>query len=342
MRVAVYFDNSDIRIEERPRPAIGPGEVLLRVHASGICGSDLMEWYRVPRAPLVLGHEAAGTVETIGAGVAGFEPGDRVVATHHVPCGTCRYCKTDRHAVCEMLRRTTFEPGGFAELVRLPEANVRLGTFRLPDHVTFEQGSFVEPLACVVRGQRLAGFRAGDSVAIIGSGVSGLLHLQLARASGASRVFAIDTSDARLEAARRFGADRAFRADEPDLPERMREANEERLPERVVVCAAARSAIEQGLALVDDGGSLLPFAPLAPGERIDLDAWDLFKRGVAIVHTYAGPPEDMRTALALIAEGRVDVASMITHRLPLGEAARGFALAAAGGSTLKVVLDPGR
>lgn len=342
MRVAVYFSNSDIRIEERPRPRIGPGEALVRVRASGICGSDLMEWYRRPKAPVVLGHEVAGTIEEIGAEVEALRPGDRVVTTHHVPCGACRYCRSDRHAACPMLHRTTFEPGGFAELVRLPAENVRLGTFRLPDPVSFEQGSFVEPLACVVRGQRLAGVRAGDSLAVVGSGVAGLLHLQLARAQGAARTIAIDTSEARLAAARRFGVDLALPADAPDLVARVCAANEGRRPERVVVCAAARSAIELALNLVDDGGTVLPFAPLGPGEQIAFEAWDLFRRGIAIVHTYAGPPDDMRAALELIATGRVDVTSMITDRLPLSEAPRAFGLAAAGGSTLKVVLDPGR
>jgi len=342
VRVAVYFRNNDVRIEERPRPAIGPGEALLRVRASGICGSDLMEWYRVPKAPVVLGHEVAGVVEEVGAGVDEIRPGDRVVATHHVPCGTCRYCRTDRHAVCPTLHRTTFEPGGFAELVRLPPENVRLGTFRLPDELSFEQGSFVEPLACVVRGQRLAGLRAGDAVAVIGSGVSGLLHLQLARASGASCVIAIDVSQARLDAASRFGVDLALRADDPDLATRIRAANEGRLPERVIVCAGVRSALEQALALVDDGGSVLFFAPLAPGEMLALHAWDIWRRGITIVHTYAGPPDDMRAALGLLATGRIDVTSMITDRLGLSEAARGFQLAALGDRTLKVVLDPSR
>jgi L-iditol 2-dehydrogenase len=342
VRVAVYYSNSDVRIEERPRPEIGPGEALLEVRASGICGSDLMEWYRVPRAPIVLGHEVAGVIEKVGAGVDHLRPGDRIVATHHVPCGTCRYCRSDRHAACPMLHATSFEPGGFAELVRLPAENVRRGTLRLPDPVSFEDGSFVEPLACVVRGQRLAGVRAGDAVAVIGSGVSGLLHLQLARVAGASRTFAVDVRDARLDAARRIGVDLALRADTPDLLDRIRAANDGRLPERVVVCAAARSAMEQALALVDDGGSVLLFAPLSPGETLALPVGDLWKRGVAIVSSYAGPPDDMRTALDLIAGGRIDVASLITVRLGLSEAALGFRLAATGDRTLKVVLDPTR
>ena len=146
MRAAVYYSNSDVRIEERERPTPGPGELLLRIHASGVCGSDVMEWYRKPRAPLVLGHEIAGTVEEAGPGVTRFAPGDRVVATHHVPCNTCDYCLTDRHSVCDTLRTTTFDPGGFCEFVRLPAINVDRGTFVIPDGVSFEDATFVEPL----------------------------------------------------------------------------------------------------------------------------------------------------------------------------------------------------
>ncbi len=177
---------------------------------------------------------------------------------------------------------------------------------------------------------------------MIGSGISGLLHLQLARANAASRTFAIDVREARLEAARAAGVDLALRADAPDLADRIRSANDGRLPERVIVCAAARSAMAQALSLVDDGGSVLLFAPLPPGETLALPVGELWKRGVTIVHSYAGPPDDLRAALGLIAARRVDVTSLITVRLGLSEAALGFRLAATGDRTLKVVLDPAR
>ena len=341
MRVAVYHSNSDIRVEERPRPQIGPGELLMRVRASGICGSDVMEWYRRPKAPLVLGHEVAGTVEEVGEGVEGFATGDRIVATHHVPCNRCRYCLTDRHSVCDTLRSTTFDPGGFSEFVRLPPINVERGTFRLPDDVTFEAASFVEPLACVVRAQRIAEVCPGDSVAVLGSGISGLLHLQLARALGAGRIFATDVSDYRVQAACGVGADLALRAD-ADVIEGIRKANDGRLVDRVLVCTAARSAMEQATQLVDRGGSILFFAPLGPGEEMTLPAHDLWMRGASIVHSYAGPPADMRVALALIASRRVDVETLVTHRLPLDRTAEGFQLTAGAGKSLKVIVDPWR
>jgi len=341
VRVAVYHSNDDVRLEDRPRPVAGAGELLLRVKASGICGSDVMEWYRKPRAPLVLGHEVAGVVEVAGAGVTNFRPGDRVVTTHHVPCNRCRYCLTDRHSVCDTLRTTSFDPGGFAEFLRVPAINVERGTFPLPDGVTFEEGSFVEPLACAVRAQRLVGLRPGDSVAVLGSGISGLLQLRLARAAGAGRVSATDVSDYRVQAARRLGADLALTVD-ADTNTRIREANGGRGADRVLVCTAAPAAQRQALDLVDRGGTVLFFAPLAPGETLPFDMHDLWKRGVSIVHSYAGPPADMLTALELIASGRVDVAPLVTHRLGLAETARGFRLTAAATESLKVIVEPDR
>ena len=340
MRVAVYYSNSDVRPEERPRPTIGPGELLMRIRASGICGSDLMEWYRKPKAPIVLGHEVAGVVEEVGEGVEAFAVGDRIVTTHHVPCNRCRYCLTDRHSVCPTLHSTTFDPGGFAEYVRLPAINVERGTFHLPDNVTFDEGSFVEPLACVVRGQRLTGVRPGDSIAVLGSGVSGILQIQLARATGAGRIIATDISEPRLQLAMRFGADVALKADAPNIAEKIIEANRGNHIDRVLVCAAARSALELALEIVDLGGSVLFFAPLLPEETLDYPAHDLWKRGISIVHSYAGPPADMQTALDLIAAKRVDVANMVTHRLPLEKTQEGFQLMQEATDALKIIIEP--
>ncbi|MGQ9581970.1 MAG: alcohol dehydrogenase catalytic domain-containing protein [Thermoplasmatota archaeon] len=339
MRVAVYHRNSDVRVQDAPVPEIGPGELLMRVEASGICGSDVMEWYRVRKAPLVLGHEVAGVVEEVGEGVSRFKKGDRIVAAHHVPCNTCRYCLRGHHSVCDTLRSTNFDPGGFAQYVRLPSINVDRGVFALPDELSFEEGTFVEPLACVLRGQRVAGLGPGESVFVLGSGISGLLHIASARALGAGRIVAADINPQRLHFAKMMGADEAFLA-EGDVPERLGRANGGLGADFVAVCTAAPAAVRAAFRCADRGGRILFFAPTMPGEAFPLPLYELWRDGVSIHFSYAGPPADMMRAIELLRSRRVLVGGMVTHRLPLSEAGRGFELVASAQSSVKVIIRP--
>ncbi len=341
MRAAVYYSNHDVRVEERPVPEIGADELLFRVEACGVCGSDVLEWYRIKKAPLVLGHEAAGTVETVGANVTRFEPGDRVFVSHHVPCNTCRYCRAGQHTVCQTLHTTNFDPGGFAELVRVPALNVDRGVFKLPAAVSFGAATFIEPLACVLRGQRAAGLRPEHALAVLGSGISGLLHIALARARGIEHIFATDISEYRMARARELGAEAVFAATD-DVPARIREANDDRGADVVVVCAGALSALQQGLASVDRGGTVLFFAVPPPGVDLPIPVNDFWRNGVTLLPSYANSPADAEEAIELIASGTVDVTALITHRLPLAGAAEGFRLTAEAGESLKVVIEPNR
>lgn len=340
MRVAMYYSNSDVRLQKMPVPKIGPGELLLKVEASGICGTDVLEWYRKDRVPLVLGHEVAGTVAEIGEGVFDYHVGDRVAAAHHVSCGVCHYCLSGHETVCETLRRTNFEPGGFSEYIRLPAANVERGVFRLLDEVGFEEATFIEPLACVFRGQRLAGLKAGQTVLVIGAGMAGLLHIQLAAALGAGKVVAVDVVDYKLEAARRLGADLALNA-AADVAGSLRRINDGRLADLVVVCAGAPTATQQALACVERGGTVLFFAAAPEGTKIPDAINDIFwRREVTLLSSYAGSRADHVMALELIRARRVRVAELITHRLGLDEAAAGFRLVADGSESVKVILKP--
>jgi L-iditol 2-dehydrogenase len=342
MRVARWYNNRDIRIEEMPVPRIGPGELLVRVAACGICGSDVMEWYRLDRAPLVLGHEIGGQVVAVGEGVERYHEGDRITAAHHVPCNTCHYCLSGHHTVCDTLRRTNFDPGGMAEFIRLSQIHVDRGVFLLPDEVSYEEATLVEPLACVLRAQRRVNLPPGSSVLVIGSGIAGLLHVQLALALGAGRVIATDISEPRLEAARRFGAEASLRADE-DLPARVRELNEGRLADLVIVSTGAKSALLQALGVVERGGTVLFFAPTEPGITIPVSVNELFFRNdVTITTSYAGSPADYQAALSLIRAAKMPLRQMITHRLGLAEAGFGFQLVAQAQSSIKVVIEPSR
>jgi L-iditol 2-dehydrogenase len=341
MRVAVYYNNKDVRVEEMPRPKIGPGELLMKVIASGICGSDVLEWYRVPRAPRVLGHEATGEIVEVGEGVSRYKVGDRVFVSHHVPCNKCHYCLRGHHTACETLHKTNYDPGGFAEYIRVPSINVERGVYILPEGLPFEDGTLIEPLGCVVRGQRLADVQKGDCVLVMGSGVSGLLHIQLARLLGAERIIATDVNEYRLNAARKFGADHALHAKD-NVQEELRKLNEGRLADKVIVCTGAASASTQALQYVDRGGTVLYFAVPGPGFDIPLPAAEFWRNEVTIMTSYGAAPRDLEESLKLISEGQINVHDMITHKLSLSEIGLGFRLVEEAKESLKVVIEPQR
>ena len=323
MRVLMYYSNKDVRLEEMPVPKIGPGELLMKVVASGICGSDVMEWYRRDKVPLVLGHEVAGEVVSVGDGVDKFKVGDRVAATHHVPCNTCHYCLNGHHTVCEtLLRGTHFDPGGFAQYIRVPAINVDRGVFKIPQGVDYGDASFMEPLACVFRGQKNAGVKAGQTVLVLGCGISGLLHISLARALGAGVVIGADTIPFRLKTAEILGAHHTLEAKET-LVEALREINGGYVADLVIICFEGFMPL--ALKSVERGGTVLFFAGASEGATLSIPINDLFWRTeITLTSTYAGSPEDCTVALKLIKAGTIPVDKLVTHKLGLGEASKGF------------------
>lgn len=342
MRLATYYSNNDIRIEEGPKPKIGRGELLIRVEASGICGTDVLQWYRRDKVPLILGHEIAGEIEEVGGGLSQYKQGQRISASHHVPCGKCSYCLGGHQTVCETLRKTYFDPGGFSEFLRLPAINVKLGgVYPLPDNVSYEEATFIEPLACVLRGQRSALMAQGKSVLVLGCGVSGLLHLALAKAKGASLVAATDIVDYRLQAARRLGADSIINAQKEDVAERFRHLNRGRGADLIVVATGAKSANVQALQTVERGGVVLFFAATDEGITIPLSINDVFWRSeVSLISSYAATPAEHLEALELISTQKVAVKDLITHRLGLDRIGEGFRLVAEAAESLKVIIFP--
>lgn len=340
MRVAVYYNNKDIRIEERPIPEIGDNELLVKVIASGICGSDVMEWYRIKSAPRVLGHEIAGEIVEIGRSVKDFRVRDRVFVSHHVPCNECRYCLKGYHTVCETLKKTNFDPGGFAEYLRVPEINVKFGTFLLPDEVSYEEGTFIEPLGCVIRGQRFAGIKTEDTVLVMGSGIAGILHIKLLRMRGVKNIIATDINQYRLTFARKCGAE-VIDAGE-NVVERVKELNNGRLADVVIVNTTALSAFEQAFSSVDRAGTLLLFAPTSPEVRIPLPLFDLYFKGVKIIFSYAAVKQDIIEAIDLLKNKKIIVVDMITNRFGLNEIKKGFELVEKADRSLKVIIEPFR
>jgi len=340
MRVAMYYNNRDIRIEEKPVPDIRSGELLMKVESSGICGSDVLEWYRIQKAPLVLGHEVAGLVEKLGPGVGKFKVGDRIVASHHVPCNTCYYCLTGHHTACDTLRRTNFDPGGFSEYIRIPAINVDRGVHIIPPELTYEEATFHEPLGCVIRAQRAARLSSGQCVMVIGCGIAGLLNIHLARFSGAAAILAADAVPFRVQAAVEFGAQEAITPEE-DARAHLRRLNEGRLADLVIVCTGAKSAQIQALDCVERGGTVLFFAPTEPGVKIPVSINDVFFRNdVTLMTSYGASPYDSWLALQLIKSRAMRVGEMVTHRFSLSETQQGFQVVAKAQDSIKVNIEP--
>lgn len=338
MNVAMYYNNNDVRIEEMPIPSINENELLVKVKASGICGSDVMEWYRIKKAPKVLGHEITGDIVQIGKNVKKYKIGERVFISHHVPCNTCKFCLNNQQTLCHTLHSTNFYPGGFAEYLRVPKLNVDRGVFVLPEEISYFEGVFIEPLACVIRGFKISKMKSDQSILVIGSGISGLLQIKLARAWGAGNILATDIEKYRLNAAKKFGADTVIHAKE-DVPIQVKKYNEGNLADLVVLCTGAITAVKQALKSVDNGGTILFFAPTEPGVDIPFPLFEIWNKQITLVSTYAGSPDDINDAIDLIKTKKVTVSDMISHILPLSEAAKGFQLVAKAKDSMKVILE---
>ena len=332
MRVAVYHGAGRLSLEERPDPVAGPGELVVRVRACGLCGSDLMAWYQDPRAPVVLGHEPAGEVVEAGPG-APFAVGERVFVHHHVPCMTCALCRAGRHTLCETFRRTRIDPGGLAELIRVPADNARLDVLGLPATVSDVDATLIEPLGCVVRGQRWAGVGPGARVAVVGAGAMGLLEIAAARAAGAAGVVAVEPRADRRELARRAGAVPIAASDPGQIEEALGGP-----AGQVFVCTSNAEAIAGALHLAGPAGVVQLFAPPRPGAPVALDLGAVFFREVTIQSTYSAGPLDTRDALAMLAAGAIPTADLISHHLPLADVEEAFRLARSGEATKVVVL----
>ena len=335
MKVAKWYNNKDIRIEEVPTPKPGPNEMLVKVMSCGICGSDIVEWYRLPRAPLVQGHEIGAEVVEVGESLKKFKPGDRVFIAPKVPCMKCDYCQKGHYPVCSTIKERL--PGGYAEYVLAPPTLIENGTYRLSDNITYDQSTFIEPLACVVRAQRLAGLQKDLSVLVMGCGMSGLLHVKLAKAKKC-RILATDINPRRLEIAAALGAEVTLDAAE-NVAERLAAENGHKV-DVVILCTSAMSAVEQAWECVDKGGVIVFFTVPSPDKQVTIPINAFWTREIRIITSYYCGPLDITDAINLIETRTITVDDMITHQLPLKDIAAGFQLVMDGRESIKVIIKP--
>jgi len=339
LKAALVGSQGRLQLADVDLPRIGRGDLLVKMKACGICGTDLEKLQGVRVTPPVLGHEVVGDVEEVGSDLEGCSRGDRVAVHHHVPCHRCYYCQHGDHTMCHEFPKSNLDPCGFAEYFRVPETNVSKGAvFRLPHTLSYEEAALAEPTGCCIRGLDRLGMQQEDSVLIIGAGPAGLTYIQLLRALGNHLILATDMIGSRLRWATKFGADDVLNAADTDVPKRVLEATQGRGVDNVIVASGSVKAIRSSFPMVRKGGKVLLFG--IPPERsiFTCDASSIFIRETKLIPSYSTTENEIERALQMIAAGRIRLTGMITHRFNLSEIAEAFRVAHDAESSLKVIV----
>lgn len=326
MQVARLYDFGDIRVEESARPEVGADDILVRARACGICSGDIMPWYIKRKAPLVLGHEPVGVVETTGAAVRGFKRGERVFVHHHAPCFQCPACARGEYVQCPTWRATNIRPGGMAEYFLVSAANQR-DTLRLPDSVDDANGVLIEPAACVVKSLKRSGLKAGESILIIGLGIMGMMHVKLARHLGAGIIIGADLFHLRANRAVELGADHGIVVAGDNMVEQVRDVTKRAMCDVVIVGPGTSRAIAAGIAAAGKGATVVQFTATPPEDELTVKPHDLYFNETRLVPSYSCGPDETREALSLVERGVINAAELVTHRFPLAQVTEAFATA---------------
>ena len=347
MQAAVYRGVNDVRLETVPVPAIGPGELLVRVHSCGVCGTDLKKISTGSHsAPRIFGHETSGVVAAVGEGVRDYSPGDRVMVFHHIPCGKCFYCQNKTFAQCPTYKKVGctagFEPsgGGFAEYVRVMDWIVQYGTVRIPDGTSFEQASFVEPVNTCMKGVEALHLHRGETVLAIGQGPIGIILSVLARQAGATLITS-DLYPERLRIGSSFGLDLTIDASRANVVERVRELTEGRGADAVILAVGGNSLIRTAMDAARPGGRILLFAQTQHGEAV-IDPAAICVDEKALVGSYSASVDLQQESIRFVMNREMDLERLVSHRFPLSESTQALDLAAhPQPSSMKIMIQPG-
>ncbi len=347
MLAAVYRGKDDVRMENVPVPQIGAGELLIRVHTCGICGTDLKKILTGSHsAPRIFGHETAGMVAAVGDGARNFKVGDRVIAFHHIPCGECYYCRHKVFAQCPVYKKVGctagFEPsgGGFAEYVRVMDWIVRKGVVKIPDAISYEQAAFTEPVNTCMKGLETLAPRPGETVVVIGQGPIGIILGFLAQRYGA-RVITSDLHRRRLTIAESFGLKETIDASHDDTLHRVRECTEGRGADAVILATAGDSLIPLALDAARPGGRVMLFAQTVRG-KTSIDPAAICVDEKALLGSYSASVDLQHESVRFVMGGAMDLTRLISHRFSLGQAVEALRLAAQPRpDSMKVIIQPG-
>lgn len=318
MKASVCYKKNDLRTEDLPTPEISDNEVLIKMLACGLCGTDIQKIRGDSvTKPTVLGHEVVGQIVKKGKNINNYQLGDRVITAIHVPCFTCHYCNKGHYTICEQFRTNNIDPGGFAEFIRIPELHLKHLTHKVSDNVTDEEATLIEPIACCLHGLKQADIRPDDSVLIMGAGTIGILHAQLAKIKGANKVIVSDMSEYKLQKALKVGSDYAINIAEKDIISEVNQITNGQGVDVIVIAAGVSSLVSDAVNMVRRAGRIIVFSGFDKNKLVTLDASRFFKDEISIIGTYSVTPYEFPEALDLLEKRKLNTDEMITHVFPL-------------------------
>jgi len=342
MKAAIVKSNSIIEIKNLEKPPVGSHEILVKMQACGICGSDVEKVFgKYGQPSMRLGHEPAGIIIQVGSEVSDFNIGDRVFTHHHVACYSddCHECSHGNETMCKRYYESNLEPCGLADEYIVPEWNViHGGVIRIPNSVSFEEAAMIEPLACCVRAWSKFRYKKDDSVAVLGIGPTGIMHALLAKLHGFGKIFCIDLNEFRLDFAKKFETI-TINTGNTNALEQIKSETENQGVDVVIVSTSSLSALKDAINFVRKGGTIVMFGVPSKGATVDLDMSEIYSKGITIVNSYAASDTDTRNAFDLINSKRINVSQLITHEYNLSDAQKAFEHAKTGKDAMKIIIN---
>jgi len=340
MKAAFVKGTSTVVVEDVDKPKLGSGDVLVKMYACGICGSDLEKVYGKYSQPSTrLGHEPSGIIEEVGEKVNNFKKGDRVFVHHHVPCYSCHYCLHGNETMCKKYYETNLSPCGLAEEFIVPEWNVSHGgILKIPDSMSFDEAAMIEPLACCIRAWNKFSFQKGDSAAIFGVGSTGMMHVMLSNLHEFEKIFCIDVNEFRLKFAKKFKITDAINSSDSQLKIKILEQTNNRGVDVAILATGSLSAMSSAIDLVRKGGTILLFGVPSKGATMNMDMSIIYSKEITLVSSYAASDTDTKKALELIHSSMIDVKKLITHKYNISDSQQAFEHAHKGIDSMKIII----
>ena len=340
MKTASVKEPSKISVDETENPKLESGDILVQMHACGICGSDLEKVFGQYGQPSMrLGHEPSGIILDVGSDVTEFKKGDRVFTHHHVPCYDCHFCKHGNETMCKKYYETNLSPCGLSEEYVVPSWNVSHGgVLKISDSLSYEEAAMIEPLACCVRAWSKFQYHEGDSTAIFGVGPTGMMHVMLANAKKFSKIFCFDVNDFRLDFAKKFNITASISSMDETRKQQILDNTDSQGVDVAIVATSSLKALDDAIDMVRKGGTVMMFGVPSKGAKLDLDMSKIYSKEITLVTSYAASDSDTKEALDLIESSQIDVKQLITHTYSISDSQKAFDHARTGENAMKIII----